>query len=262
MERHNSRAVLALAADRSRSSRAIDRRWVLRAAAVPLCPSDGGGPLEKGRAFPSAAPLLSRKRAKKTHTGLGPTWPRQSLSREIKTEVEGYMIEAESIAVRVIQLSILALVLIAQPIPAAANGWVLFLGEKTGNARGLWRTDGTPEGFSEITIKAGMSLEVPRGAPPFASIDQKVMFVGRTVGREFGLWLTDGTSAEFWRMTFNLRMVLRSVVLVLFTASCSSAAKIRPPQLDFGKQMEHRTAQANSRSRREALLGRPPILLL
>jgi ELWxxDGT repeat protein len=106
------------------------------------------------------------------------------------------MIKAESMPLRMIQLSILAFVLIAQPIPAAANGWVLFLGEKTGNGWGLWRTDGTPGGSSEIQTKTGMSLEVPRGdALPFASIDQRVIFVGRTAGRDFGLWLTDGTSA-------------------------------------------------------------------
>jgi hypothetical protein len=78
------------------------------------------------------------------------------------------------ITLRSIEVWFLALVLIAQTIPAAAGGWVLFLGEKTGNVRGLWRTDGTPAGSSEIQSKTGMSIEVLTGnGPPLAAIDHK-----------------------------------------------------------------------------------------
>jgi ELWxxDGT repeat protein len=80
----------------------------------------------------------------------------------------------------------------------------VFAGEDANNVIGLWITDGTSSGTSELT-PAGADptglLADPAGGPDFTVLGNKVLFAGRDANFHLDLWVTDGTSAGTSELT-------------------------------------------------------------
>jgi ELWxxDGT repeat protein len=91
---------------------------------------------------------------------------------------------------------------VATPDFTVLGGTTLFAGATTGGfgAIGLWVTDGTPAGTSELTVpgQAGGALDdlfVGGFDPNFTVLGSKAVFVGVDASVHTNLWVTDGTAA-------------------------------------------------------------------
>jgi ELWxxDGT repeat protein len=88
---------------------------------------------------------------------------------------------------------------IVPPTFFAFQGKALFVGENTFGQVGLWSTDGTAAGTTEIVVKganaAGLFSDTSHIGPSFASLGKQVLFVGEDTHGYYNLWVTDGTAA-------------------------------------------------------------------
>lgn len=81
----------------------------------------------------------------------------------------------------------------------------IFAGADKSNENGLWVTDGTSAGTSELKVAGANSLGLLAGDntydADFISLGAKVLFVGWDADGDTGLWITDGTAAgtKNWR---------------------------------------------------------------
>ena len=75
----------------------------------------------------------------------------------------------------------------------ALGGGVLFGGVDASGKIGLWRTDGTSAGTSELMVAEAS----PNGLDPgsFSALGGNVLFEGKDANGTVNLWVTDGTSA-------------------------------------------------------------------
>lgn len=80
------------------------------------------------------------------------------------------------------------------------NNKVMFQGTNASGDIGLWVTDGTSAGTSEVT---GISGADPAGIEPFdmTVFNGKVLFEGEDASFHLGLWVTDGTGADTQELT-------------------------------------------------------------
>ncbi len=90
----------------------------------------------------------------------------------------------------------------ATPQFAVFRGKVLFVGLDNRGSVGLWVTDGTSAGTSELKVAGAYSgglfsdaLPVRRSSPDFTVLGNKVIFEGLDAGGNANLWATDGTAA-------------------------------------------------------------------
>ena len=72
------------------------------------------------------------------------------------------------------------------------NGKLLFAAENADEHAGLWITNGTGEGTSELKVSGGSTGLNPFG---FTLYNGKVLFQGLNANDDEGLWVTDGTAA-------------------------------------------------------------------
>lgn len=80
------------------------------------------------------------------------------------------------------------------------DGKVLFTGNDAAGKNGLWVTDGTVAGTSEIAVTGadpagGLSPDSSTGPNSFTKYDGKILFAGNDASGRTGLWTSDGTSA-------------------------------------------------------------------
>ncbi len=82
---------------------------------------------------------------------------------------------------------------------AVANGRLLFYGRDSGTGQGLWVSDGTADGTTEIggLKNAGVSGAAPIGLAPSSllSLNGELVFTGANAAGGAGLWISDGTAA-------------------------------------------------------------------
>jgi ELWxxDGT repeat protein len=79
---------------------------------------------------------------------------------------------------------------------AALGTKVLVDGYDSANRRGLWVTDGTSAGVSELAVTGAYSGGLFSGIDPqFAVFGTEVLFKGYDTSSHLNLWITDGTSA-------------------------------------------------------------------
>src|SRR5579871_465338 len=82
--------------------------------------------------------------------------------------------------------------------PAAFSGKIFFSGEDSTNSSGLWVTDGTAAGTTELggVGNAGVT-GTSGGLDPFWLVvaNGRLFFEGRDASDDFGLWVSDGTAA-------------------------------------------------------------------
>ena len=87
---------------------------------------------------------------------------------------------------------------VSSPDLTVFAGKALLVGEDAGGNIGLWTTDGTGAGTSELTVAGsyanGLFFNVT--APDFTVLGNKVLFAGQDANGNSNLWVTDGTSAE------------------------------------------------------------------
>jgi hypothetical protein len=87
----------------------------------------------------------------------------------------------------------------------ALGSELLFVGVDTSGRRGLWVTDGTSAGTSELTAGAssgGLFSNLPNDQQPeFTVIGAKAVFLGTDASGNPNLWVTDGTSAGTSELT-------------------------------------------------------------
>jgi ELWxxDGT repeat protein len=84
------------------------------------------------------------------------------------------------------------------------NGKVLLHGNSASFAQGLWVTDGTGAGTTELTGIAGASASGVFGSnqnPDFTVFGGMVLFDGLDASNHLGLWVTDGTAAGTTELT-------------------------------------------------------------
>jgi hypothetical protein len=76
----------------------------------------------------------------------------------------------------------------------------LFIGQGSTGGVGLWITDGTASGTSEVGVNGaysgGLFQEETLQHPDFTVLGKKVLFEGLDTSGSPGLWITDGTSAN------------------------------------------------------------------
>ena len=76
------------------------------------------------------------------------------------------------------------------------GGKALFAGEDTSGNIGLWSTNGTGAGTSELTVAGsnatGLFFNI--AAPDFTVLGNKVLFAGQDAAGNSSLWVTDGTA--------------------------------------------------------------------
>jgi hypothetical protein len=78
----------------------------------------------------------------------------------------------------------------------ALGSRALFAGDDASDRWGLWVTDGTSAGTSELTVAGAYSDGLFAGiVPQFIALGNKVLFLGVDSTRHSNLWITDGTSA-------------------------------------------------------------------
>ena len=91
------------------------------------------------------------------------------------------------------------------------GGKALFQGDGPNYNNGLWVTDGTSAGTSELNVTGanplGLFVEGPGGVlgvhnPAFAVLGGRVIFNGSDAGGRDNLWVTDGTAAGTTQLTF------------------------------------------------------------
>jgi ELWxxDGT repeat protein len=79
---------------------------------------------------------------------------------------------------------------------------VLFEGYDTGAKRGLWVTDGTGAGTSEVQVNGAYSSGLfTLGDPHFTVLGGKALFAGTDSSAHRNLWVTDGTTAGTSELT-------------------------------------------------------------
>jgi ELWxxDGT repeat protein len=79
---------------------------------------------------------------------------------------------------------------------AALGTKVLVDGYDSANRRGLWVTDGTSAGVSELAVTGAYSGGLFSGIDPqFGVFGTEVLFKGYDTSSHLNLWITDGTSA-------------------------------------------------------------------
>jgi ELWxxDGT repeat protein len=86
------------------------------------------------------------------------------------------------------------------PFLTVFNGEVLFAGEDASDDYGLWETNGTAAGTSELTGIAGAApfglfFAAQPVEPNFTVFNGEVLFEGNDVSGHLGLWVTNGTAA-------------------------------------------------------------------
>lgn len=87
----------------------------------------------------------------------------------------------------------LSIVVAIDPSFAQLGDRVLFDGNGANNHEGLWATNGTAAGTSELSVANGSSEGLdPIGLAVFGS---EVLFSGRDTNNDFNLWVTNGTGA-------------------------------------------------------------------
>jgi hypothetical protein len=79
------------------------------------------------------------------------------------------------------------------------KGKALFVGENTHGQVGLWSTDGTASGTTELVVKganaAGLFGDTSFIGPCFATLGSQVLFVAEDTKGYHNVWVTDGTAA-------------------------------------------------------------------
>ena len=77
------------------------------------------------------------------------------------------------------------------------NGKVVFSGWDANGNNGLWVTDGTGTGTSEVEVAGGTAGISPGQLTPY---NGGVLFTGDDANGGWGLWVTDGTVAGTCRV--------------------------------------------------------------
>src|SRR5262249_39291183 len=116
----------------------------------------------------------------------------------------------------------------------------LFAGFDAQEKRGLWITDGTSAGTSEITVTGSFDNGDVFGLgfaslPGFAVLGNKALFVGADASMNFALWVTDGTSAGTSELSVSVPSGLNPASPVAFGSEVLfSGRDVNNPHGGFG----------------------------